>query len=152
MNECIKALGSIPDHLTKAELEELGTVDAEQLATNSTDLRQTYLDIRRYQAYLDTISNALRQTITEEQDNEPFESGNATIRYQKRVSYSYADDPQLVRLKVEGNEIKAFLKSHQTFLQSIQGEFEDVADEDTGEVIRYHAPERTETQVMMVRL
>ncbi len=148
----IRPFGDLPEFCNKVEIEELATVDAERLMMSGRDPREVYLELRQYQAYLDGIAGALKDAIAGSDDAEPYSFGNARMTYQSRVTYRYADDLNLERLKEQENHVREATKKHQAFLRSIETEHVDVVDEDSGEVVRYFAPEKEETRVVMVRL
>ena len=61
MGKIIKPLGSIDRELSKNEIIELAENHTVQIIEGEYDLLKVYIELKRYQAYLDTIINELKE-------------------------------------------------------------------------------------------
>lgn len=156
MSKIVKAIGEIDRELSKQEIEELAIFDAAQITSNDHyDLLKIYIEFKRYDAYLQTLIKEIKEATIRQAEHkqiEKFSFGSAQLNLSKRRKYDYSADRLWTKMSEELNEIKQYKREREQFLQKIEGAFEEIVNEHTGEVEKVVAPEITYSKSLTVRL
>ncbi len=148
----IEVLGRQP---AKKDILELAKQHADQLLQNDHDLLKIYVELKRYELYLATMINELKETTTEkarERGEKWLNYANAKIVVGKRTKYNYERDMKWKLLNEELERAKKEKKIRENLLKKVEGEFSEAVDAQTGEVDRLVAPLKETVDQIIVKL
>lgn len=155
MGKIIQPLGSIDKNLSKQGIIELAEDHTVQIVEKGYDLLKVYVELKRYQLYLDHIINELKKEaieVAKAQGKKSFDYSNAKVQVQRRTKYNYGQDEKWVSLNVELERLKQIKKGREALLKSITEDVMEVVNEDTGEVETLVAPTKKTLDQIVVRL
>jgi len=144
MSKIIKQIGQIDPKLNKINLERLGKDHAAQiLANDKYDVLKVYIEFKRYEVYLKTLIDELREdtfTKARAEGNLDFEYSNARVSLGVRRKFDYSMDEEWTDLNDEIEKLKALKKNRESLMKDIKGDFKEILNEDTGEIEKIFAP------------
>jgi len=144
MSKIIKHIGELDRNLDKLALEDLAQQHASEIIANEQyDLLKVYLEFRRYETYLKTLTEAVKQETLNQAKEEgltDFEYGSAKVTFVTRRKYDYSADRYWASINEEMDNFKTMKKEREQVLKNIEGEFEEIIDEETGEIQKVYAP------------
>ncbi|MEM8529066.1 MAG: hypothetical protein AAGG68_30825 [Bacteroidota bacterium] len=156
MSKIVKAIGEINRDLDKSAIEELAKEDAFQIIRDDRyDLMKVYVEFKRYETYLKVLMQEIKEETcyrAAEQGIENFEFGKAKLIISNRRTYDYSNDVIWNHISSDMKHLKQVKKEREQLLKKIKGDYQDIVNEETGEVERLLAPEVSYTQSLMVRL
>lgn len=156
MSKIIQPLGSLDQQLDREQLAELASEHAGQiLEAGHYDLLKVYAELKRYELYLSTIMDGLRDAALEqamEQAAKEFQYGHARVLVTKRARYKYEADAVWQRFNAGLDEYKQQRKEREQWLRTLPPEGMETVDEETGEAYIALPPEKEEALGLMVRL
>ncbi len=155
MSKIIQPPGAIDRTLSKQEIIEFAEAHAAQVIDKGYDLLKVYVELKRYQLYLDTIIKALKTEAVEvakQQSKKSFNYSNARIQVHNRTKYNYESDKKWVELNTQLELLKEERKKREQLLKSIVGEYKEIVDTETGEVEQLIAPLKEVLDQIVVRL
>ncbi|MFK7933241.1 MAG: hypothetical protein AB8G22_07010 [Saprospiraceae bacterium] len=155
MPKIIPSIADLHQSADKTALTELAQQHAQQIVDSNYDLMTTYVALKRYEVYLKNLIAALQTPTTELIKAEgvpPKEYANAKITVTRRRKYDFSQDETWSSIQAEVEQIKAYKKEREAFLKTIESEYTETVNEETGEVVRTYAPPVEVTEGIMVRL
>ncbi|MCB0640738.1 MAG: hypothetical protein KDC44_03825 [Phaeodactylibacter sp.] len=155
MSKIIKPLEAIDSELSKQEILELAEAHSLQIEEGGYDLLKVYIELKRYQLYLDKIVNDLKEAAVKqakEQGKKSFDYFNARVQIQKRTKYNFETDESWNRLNQKLEQLKEEKKTRETLLKSIAADYIEIVDQETGEVERMMAPIKEMVDQIIVKL
>lgn len=156
MSKIIKQIGQIDRQIDKTAIIELAKQHAHEiLESGQYDLLKVYIEFKRYEVYLKTLMNELKDGTTEqakEIGDQSFEYGSAKVSISKLRKFDYSNDDYWKALKGELQEVKVLKKEREKLLKSIKGTYQDIENADTGELERIVAPSVEYTRVLRITL
>ena len=155
MSEILKPIETIGRQTTKKGIVELAKAHAGQIMENGYDLLKVYVELKRYEAYLDTIIQEIKDSTTKkaaEKGERDFRYANARVILGKRTKYHYNGDLKWRLLNDELERAKQERKSRETLLKQVEGETGEIVNPETGEVEQVTAPIREVVSQIIIRL
>lgn len=144
MSKIVKVIGEIDAKLSKQEIIALGKENALEISANvQYDMFKVYIELKRYELYLKTLVDEIKIVIIEkakEDGKKDFEYGSTKIQFTTRRKFDYSVDEEWSKITDEMNIIKEDKSAREKLLKSIDGDFKEILDEETGEVIKVYAP------------
>jgi len=138
MAKIVKPLGTINRDLSKKEIEEMAVVDADAIVNaGSYDLLQVYIEMKRYEAYLNGIMTHLKTSAFEqasEQGEKKFDYNDAKVTISEYTKYDYSVDDNWTDLDAKIQELQQQRKEREKYLKK-SSEEDVLIDTETGEVI-----------------
>lgn len=156
MSKMVLHLGEIDRKLDKQGIVELGEQHASQIIhSGKYDLMRVYVELKRYESYLQTLIKGMQEATIQkvlEQGQREFEVGRAKLTVAKRRKFDYSSDPYWSELTQEMEKMKDLKKDREQMLKQIIGDFTEMVDEETGELIRIPAPTVEEVESIRIQL
>ncbi len=155
MSEILKPIEAVGRQTTKKGIVELAKEHASQILNNGYDLLKVYVELKRYEAYLDAIIQEIKGSTTEkakERGEKDFKYANARVILGKRTKYHYDSDLKWRLLNDELERIKEEKKARETLLKQIEGNTGEIVNPETGEVEQVSAPLREVVNQIIIRL
>lgn len=154
MGKIIQQLGSLDRNFSKKDIVALAEEHAQQIIEKDYDLLKVYVELKRYETYLETIIKTMKeQTVAKalELEEKTFVYANAKLVLTNRTKYDYQADPTWALLNEELNQLKTLKKEHEAQLKKLTEDVE-LINEETGEIEVLIAPSKEVTEQMSVRL
>ncbi len=150
----IKQLGKIPKEYSKTKIEELAKEDIQQvLLEEKYDIQKVFIELKRYEIYLNELINQLKQPVTNKITQNPYSDDYVKLSIIKRVSYDYEENPSWHVMNQRLLSAKNQLKEHQEALRQLkEGESKHFVDEETGEMFLMKAPQKKESESVMMKI
>ncbi|MEZ4887485.1 MAG: hypothetical protein R3E32_22320 [Chitinophagales bacterium] len=156
MSKIIKTIGQIDRKCNKSDLIALAQQHASEImASPNYDLLKVYVEFKRYEVYLKTLIWEVRgETLkrAKEEGRKDFEYASARVTQIKIRKFDYSIDEYWENLNNEIERLKALKKERETMLKAIKGDFKEVLDEETGEIIKIPAPSVEYTDSLRIKL
>jgi len=155
MGKIIKPIGSIEQSATKNEIVEMAKSHASDIVEKDYDLLKVFVELKRYDLYLNTIIEELKAASAEkakEQIDKTFEYANAKITVANFKKYNFESDVKWANIKDEIDDLKNWKKEREALLKGLEKEEVEVVNEETGEVEILKKPEVEEVSRIIVRL
>lgn len=156
MSKIIKTIGQIDRKLTKLDLVDLAKQHAADiLASEQYDLLKVYIEFKRYEIYLKTLIDEVKNETTKqakEEGRRDFEYASAKVTLGKRRKFDYSVDEGWKDLNDEIERLKMLKKEREVLLKNIHGEFKEIVDEETGEIQKIVAPPIDLIDVLRIKL
>lgn len=144
MSKIIKHIGELDSNMDKAALEDLAQQHASEIIANPKyDLMKVYIELRRYETYLKTLTEAVKQETlhrAKQEGRTDFEYGKAKMIFTTRRKYDYSTDRYWASIQEEMDNFKVMRKEREQLLKNIEGEFSEIVNEETGEIQKVYAP------------
>ena len=154
MGKIIKPIGSIEQSATKNEIVEMAKKHASDIVDKDYDLLKVFVELKRYDLYLNTIIDELKAASAEkakEQIDKTFEYANAKITVANFKKYNFENDIKWANIKDEMDDLKNWKKDREALLKSLEKD-EEIVNEETGEIEILKKPEVEEVSRIIVRL
>ncbi len=152
----IKPIGALERGITKDELVALGEADAQAVIDSGQyDLLKVYVEMKRYELYLKTAMDKIRDAamvVAQETGLKSFNYAEAQVTNTQRRVYHFEQDPTWRSLHETLEYQKSRLKNHEETLKQLEGENVSYVDEETGELIELIAPTMEVVESIMVKL
>lgn len=155
MPKIISTIADLHQAANKTDIVELAEQHAQQITDYNYDLVTTYVALKRYETYLNTLIKTLQTptvALIKENGEPPKDYANAKVKLTRRRSYDFTKDEQWKMIEEEALRLKKLRKEREQFLKNIKTEFIETVDESTGEIVKTYAPQMTEKEGIMVKL
>jgi len=155
MGKIIKPIGLIEQSATKNEIVEMAKSHASDIVEKDYDLLKVFVELKRYDLYLNTIIDELKTASAEkakEQIDKTFEYANAKITVANFKKYNFESDVKWANIKDEIDDLKNWKKEREALLKGLEKEEVEIVNEETGEVEILRKPEVEESSRIIVRL
>ncbi|MCO6476600.1 MAG: hypothetical protein J5I94_08255 [Phaeodactylibacter sp.] len=155
MSEILKPIETIGRKTTKREIVGLAKAHAREITTNGYDLLKVYIELKRYEAYLDTIIQEVKESTIEkarEKGEKDFRYADARVILAKRTKYNYERDDKWRQLNEGLERLKEEKKARENLLRQVEGEAGEIVNPETGEVEQVAAPLRESVPQIIIRL
>ncbi len=144
MSKIIQHIGQLDKKLSKKDLEDLAREHAHQITSNEKyDVLKVYIEFKRYEVYFKTLIQEVKEDTLNKalaQGNLDFEYSSARVSLGKRRKFDYSTDEKWQNLENEIERLKAIKKEREAVMKSIEGEYREVLNEETGEIEKIFAP------------
>ncbi len=153
----VKPIGTLDRSIGKSQITDLAEQNAQAIIDNGKyDLLKVYVEMKRYELYLKTIMDKLKDEALKralDLGEKSFEMDNAKVTIIERTVWHFDSDPRWQALGEDLNFIKQKQKERETLLKDIApGEIRQVVDPDTGEVEDLTAPLAETVLSLMIKL
>ena len=155
MSKIVQSIGSLDRKSSKEDITELAKEHAKQIIEGGYDLLKVYIELKRYEVYLSTIINELKEATVDqakETGQKKFNYANAKVTVGKRTKYHYEKDKRWCILNKELEKIKEEKKAREKLLKQVVGESMEIIDQETGEIERVMAPLKEMIDQIMIKL
>lgn len=156
MSKIVKSIGEIDRKFTKTDLVELAKQHATEIIGNEKyDLLKVYIELKRYEVYLNTLIKEVKEETTQKakaETEQSFEYANAKVAYSQYRKFDYSADATWNQLDQEVQEVKQLKKEREELLKSVVGESKEFVNEETGEIETLLAPLIEYVETVRVKL
>ncbi len=148
MSKYIKQLGEIDRSLIKAEINSLAIQDSnETIESGKFDMLKVYIELKRYETYLNTLIKNIKSTaleIAKQEDQLSFQYNNAQVRISNRTKWDYSIDEEWNHITDQIKALNNLRKERESFLL-VSNKEGKLLDKGTGELVEdFKLPFRTE--------
>jgi len=156
MSKLVLQLGEIDRDLDKNGITQLAEQHAQNIVSSGKyDLMRVYVEMKRYEAYLQTLIKQMQDATIQkalEQGQREFKLDRAKLTVTRRRKFDYSGDPYWSELTEEMDRMKDLKKDREGMLKQIVGDFTEMVDEETGELIRIPAPTVETSESIRIQL
>ncbi len=157
MSEITKPIGQIPAITSKEEIVKMGKAHAAEIINGDQyDLIKSYVDVRRYELYLKTLIDELKdETVKKfkESGDKDFEIGTSKATVTKRRKFDFSKDTYWKELDAHTKQVSDKQKSLEKMMKDMtEGSVKEFVDDSTGEVKMIQAPSVEFTESLMVKI
>jgi len=148
MSKYIKQLGGVDRSLIKAEIKSLAIKDStEAIESGKFDILKVYIELKRYEIYLNGLINNMKSTaleIAKQEDQLSFQYNNAQVRISNSTKWDYSIDEEWNHITDQIKALNIIRKKRESFLQE-SNKNGKLLDKETGELVEdFKMPYRTQ--------
>ena len=156
MSNLIQTIGGIDSSFDKINLTTLAERHAQQILNNdNVDVLDIYVQIKRYELYIKTLVEQLKQKSTQlasQKKTNRFAYSGAIVSVHNRRKFDFSPDQQWTEINDALSRLQILKKERESLLKGLNGVSKDVLNEETGELEFVHAPRVEGKLGLVVRL
>lgn len=133
MVKVVREIGTIDRGLNKESIEGLAASHVREIVKSGEyDLLQVYIELKRYETYLNALIRELK-TLATELGLQRFDYDQARIRLEKRIKYDFSIDTTWSQIERQIQELTKTRKAREKTLR--ENQMVQMVDKETGELI-----------------